>query len=78
MDKKRKRNSPSDSPEARRARRAKHYKETQCDREGRAYCTICGGTLRRGGLSEAIGYHRKCDPAKYQADLRARLRGGEQ
>ena len=66
------RNSPSDSPERRRARRKKHYDQTQKVNEGRVYCSLCHGTIRRGGLSETLGFHRKCDPAQYQRELRSR------
>lgn len=47
-------------------RRKKHYYNTQAPRDKMSYCCICNGILRRGGLSEELGFHQRCDRAAYQ------------
>lgn len=51
--------------EKRNEYRMRYYYKHQAPREDMAYCSICGGILRRGGFSEVIGFHQKCDRNEY-------------
>lgn len=53
------------SREKRNEYRMRYYYKHQAPRSEMAYCSICGGILRRKGFSEAIGFHQKCDRAEY-------------
>jgi hypothetical protein len=47
------------------AARMAYYYEVERPRSEMAYCSICGGVLRRGGFSHQVGFHQKCDPNEY-------------
>lgn len=73
MPKKRKRKSPSDRPDKIRERVRKHR---AANPPNLVYCSICGGVMRRGGLSEKFGFHQKCDRREFQRRYRQEKKKG--
>ena len=68
MKKKRKHKSPSDRLEKVRDRVRKHRAASP---PKLIYCSICGGVMRRGGLSARFGFHQKCDRNEFQRRYRS-------